>query len=165
MELLVPLERPLYAPLIDGADGEDWLLYRIADGSSGYKPFDMGGLAPGGRAVCVEVKVSEEKGEVADLPLPWKLFSMRQRGWLNEFASKRAIALAILYYSETKTMSVYRIPVSKEDMQPRKELHVGDLLKVADTFVGWRKLRVPTLDPALPTTTRKRGRPRNDEWS
>lgn len=136
------LERELYSRLVDGADAEDWLMYRIADGSSGKKPFDIGGRDHQGNAIALEVKVSSEAVEkVSDRPLPWRQFEMHQRAWLGEFARPHSLSLIGIYYEESKTFSVYRLLRNEPDDLPRSTYHVGNLTCSKGEYRGWKKLK------------------------
>jgi hypothetical protein len=136
-------EADLYGPLVDGADHDNWLLYRIADGSVGFKPFDLGGADAYGIAVGLEVKrTREDRVAAEDQPLPWQLFETRQRAWLNEFAHHRALALIVLYHDRSGDLVVYRLP-GGSDEQPRRDYRVGTLYSHATGYRGWKQLQIP----------------------
>lgn len=137
------LENKLYLPLTDGGDHENWLLYRIADGSNGKKPFDIGGCDPYGVAVGLEVKVTGERAtDVGGHPLPWGLFEIHQRWWLREYARQRALALVGLYYDSTKEMRIYRL-TGDDDELPRHLYEAGPLSRHEAVYRGWNQLDIP----------------------
>ena len=99
------LEATLYNPLVKGALSENWLLFRIADGSYGKKPFDIAGCAPNGRAVAVEVKVV--KRFFFYQPMKWHLFEQHQVGWLTAFSESGGIALPMIYSENTQKLYAF----------------------------------------------------------
>jgi hypothetical protein len=148
-------EHDLYSPLIDGGDMEDWLLYRIADGSAGFKPFDIGGADRHGIAVGLEVKRTKEHPESSGQdPLPWKLFETRQRAWLNEFAHHRCLALVALHYDQTGEIALYHLAGGADDL-PRKHYSVGALTLHDKLYRGWRKLAIPRGKFGIPKRVRE----------
>ncbi len=79
-------ENDAYGPLIRGAFKQRWVLYRIADGSWGKKPFDIGGCDHNGRAVAIEVKAV--RGDSwPSRPPPVHLARSHQLAWLEAIAT------------------------------------------------------------------------------
>ncbi len=77
-------EADAYKRIINGAFRARWALYRIADGSWGRKPFDVGGVDAGGRAVAIEVKYQRGK-RWGGFP-PIGLLEPHQLVWLEAVA-------------------------------------------------------------------------------
>ncbi len=135
------VEADLYNPLVKGALREGWALYRIADGTPGRKPFDIGGSAPDGLAVGLEVKIVN-KFPLQTEKLPWDLFEAHQKGWLRAYAISGAMALAALCERSTKVVRIYR--VLRHDLidEPTLKLPVGTLVYSQSIYTGWTGLHV-----------------------
>lgn len=133
------LEASLYAPLIAGALQENWPLYRIADGSPGKKPFDIGGCDPLGRAVGLEVKVIQCR-LISGATIPWQQFELHQRAWLRAFTVARADALAALYCEQTKDLTVYYFANQRELDFSHENLTQQRLIKQDGRYLGWNFL-------------------------
>lgn len=127
-------ERARYLSLVDGANSEGWLLHRIPDGPYGGKrPWDIGGAAPDGRAVGLEVKAAPPPHPSA--PIPWRLFAQHQRAWLWALANKGGLALVALVHPNGA--AVYVVPAGRWESTPSSDLVQVDL----DThFRGWEPL-------------------------
>lgn len=103
-------ERELYQPLIRGARTEGWALFRLHDGAAGKHPFDIGGVAPGGKGVALEAKVVRSMGRPSlSLPTDWGAFEAHQTAWLKLYAEAGAIALVSLYFVSTGQMMLRRV--------------------------------------------------------
>jgi hypothetical protein len=138
-------ERDLYRAMILGAQLERWALYRIADGSPGKKPFDIGGCCPQGYGVGLEVKISKARApafpRVANL-LPWSQFEVHQIMWLKLFAESGAMALAAIYYEDVKELRIYRLYVGAhtDDEGRPNARYAGQLTKQENLWIGWGNL-------------------------
>lgn len=95
-------ERSLYAPLIQYANKEGWGLYRIEDAGANKKPFDIGGIAPDGRGVALEVKFAEK-----EVKNPFSLCSQHQIDWLKKFAESGGIGIIMIYLTVTARFQMF----------------------------------------------------------
>lgn len=134
-------ENALYAQIIEGALQEGWLLYRVRDSQDGRQPFDLSGLAPGGRGAGVEVKVLRPR-PVEIVTLDQLDLRANQRNWLCAYSRQGAYALVLCYREEHDDLQVVRVVTR---WAGTTELNfpdvVGTLLRGAnDYFVGWSVL-------------------------
>lgn len=136
------MEHQLYHPLIMGANAEGWLLYRVTDLAVGRKPFDIGGVAPDGRAVAIEVK--RVGSDPPDAPFPWAIFRPHQIGWLRGYATRGGLALAILYDEDLQLPTAYAIRSLDFDpartLEPRARISQAALRRHENQFRGWDRL-------------------------
>jgi hypothetical protein len=108
-------ESDLYLPMVEGAKADAWRLYRIADGSPGRKPFDIGGFAPGGVGVGLEAKIVRSYPAVSS-GIPWAAFAPHQRSWLEDAAAIGGLPLVALYSLEDRGLRIYRLYRGEFDM-------------------------------------------------
>jgi hypothetical protein len=130
-------EADLYLPMVEGAKADAWRLYRIADGSPGRKPFDIGGFAPGGVGVGLEAKIVRV-WPAASCGVPWAAFASHQRSWLEEAAAIGGLPLVALYSLETRGLRIYRLYRGEFDV-PLKYMPQVDLrwLPGHNLWRGW----------------------------
>lgn len=128
-------ERQLYQPLIKGARREGILLYRIADGSPGKKPFDIGGCGKDGVAIGLEVKLVCKISPLGNFP--WNLFPEHQLNWLKAFSKMNARGIIAIYEAEPKLMKLYYPEPSQIGTAKTHEIKKSILMKSEDVFIGW----------------------------
>lgn len=108
-------ERSLYPSLIEHAKTDAWFLYRIEDAGSNKKPFDIGGFTKDGKAVALEVKITDQKKvnwvdfEINENKPPVNLFSSHQLAWLNKCAGSGGMALFVVYYNQKNLWAFWRL--------------------------------------------------------
>lgn len=133
-------ERSLYAPIVNGARDEGWVLTRIPDGSIGKNCFDIIGACAMGYGVGMEVKVAPEP-VAASQRLPKKLFREHQITYLNMFAELlHAWALPVLYAASDHTLYVYELADPESWKRPSGDLLIGRLTRQGGVFTGWEAL-------------------------
>lgn len=130
-----------YQRLIQGAMRQGWFLYRIADGSPGRKPFDIGGTSPCGLAVGLEVKVVDHLPREG-AALPWQIFAIHQRAWLETFAKTGGVSLAGLYSKSDGVMVFYRFLSAEELDHPVEQLRTiqMDWRPQPQIYTGWDRI-------------------------
>lgn len=132
------LEKDLYKRLYQGANSEDWALYRIGDGTWGRKPFDLGGVGPNGEAVALEVKVV---GSFQHLkPLPWQRFAPHQIEWLRTYAVRdQALAIVGIYFETARKLRLYRMRGLRFCEVRAMDHPSHELLLKDGQYVGWNE--------------------------
>ena len=126
------IEAHLYQPIIAGMLADHFAVYKIADGSFGKKPFDIGGMSHNGLPIGCEVKAPK----VAEAhSLPWALFERHQVAWLRTYAAMGGLSLACVYCRHTKLMHTWVLT----DANDRCE-RVADykLTRFDGKFRGWQ---------------------------
>jgi hypothetical protein len=127
-------ENDLYADVIGGLLREGCAVYKIADGSVGKKPFDIGGCSRDGHAIGLEIKApnrAEANG------LDWALFEPHQIRWLRAYASFDGVSLAAVYDKKSHVMLVWRLSCGDDSCKrpPDARLRSTD-----GFFSGWTAL-------------------------
>jgi hypothetical protein len=125
------LEKDLYKGIIDGARSEGWLLFRIADGTLGKKPFDITGCAKDGKAVAVEVKVDRRTN--TNIDNFQGLLEVHQVNWLKAYSMNDAYALVLIYQNEQLVVIQYF------NGTPKCELV---LQEKNGSWIGWSNLKI-----------------------
>lgn len=160
-------ENDLYYPIINGAKAVGFELYRIADGTTGLKPFDIGGIAPDGRAVAMEAKycrnrITSKLHRIGEAIIPWSVFQPQQIAWLKCFVKRGGLAIAYIYYSQSKTHALFVIMDELEigctiptPYYKMYEMEIG--YTKAIQIHGWDKLlsvcpRYPSPETAIEST-------------
>jgi len=124
-------ETDVYRPLIISMHNCDWLVYKIVDGSMGTKPGDFMGTTSDGRSVLIEAK---RKTSPPEAMVDWSLFAPHQVSWLRGYAKRNAVALAVIYYSDTEEFGIWKLHNNKDFCARQPDL----LTKInAGTNVDW----------------------------
>lgn len=111
---MLQIEKSTYPKIINGAREEGFHLYRLQD--AGQKnPFDIGGVDYlSGRAVGLEVKQSENVGDV----FRESLYYPHQIGWLKAYASiEGAYSLIALKVKEDSAYVFRVLPKTSEEQK------------------------------------------------
>lgn len=134
-------ENRLYPDILGGAADEGWLFFRVRDSDEGRQPFDLSGVAPGGRAAGVEVKVLR--------PHPAEIVTLdqldlraNQRNWLCAYSRQGAYALVLCYRGKHDDLQVVRVVTRHAGAT---ELNFPDVVGTlvrgeSGCFIGWAAL-------------------------
>ena len=124
--------------MVRGGLADGWALYRISDGSSGKKPFDIGGCSPQGHAVAIEAKVI--RTGMTPSTIPWCQFESHQVSWLKLYSSINGMALAALYYEHTKSLHVIYLNSPDVFDWPINQLTNFYLRRQTQLWRGWNQI-------------------------
>lgn len=127
-------ESDLYADVVGGLLREKCCVYKIADGSAGKKPFDVGGVTPWGDGIGLEIKApsrAEANG------LDWTLFEPHQVRWLRAYALSGAVSLAAVYDKKSHVMLVWRLSCGDDSCKRPPDAR---LRRTDGFFRGWTAL-------------------------
>ena len=130
--MVVNKEKELYNPIIAGMVAEGWTMFRIEDGSFGKKPFDIAGIAPDGKGVGLEVKLTNKYDSEE---FPWKLCSSHQVSWLKEYAKKGAYSLLAIYTLDDNKLRIWEL---WDDLNTYG--HMEMILDKFKRYAGWDRL-------------------------
>lgn len=151
-------ENDLYNPIITGARSAGFHLYRLYDGTLGKKPFDIGGIAPDGRAVGLEVKYYRHKMNTklhdnGEAVIPWSSFEVQQIAYLKAFARNGGLPIVYIYYALDKVHAAFVL--DEQDIGcaiPQEYIRMWEHIagyNNAQSIMGWHKLL--TIRPGYPT--------------
>ena len=128
-------ESDVYSPIIAGMLNDRCLVFKIADGSAGKKPFDVVGIGRlTGKGIGLEIKATNLKPEA--IGVDWSLFQSHQITWLRAYAESDATSLAAIYDKTSRQLLVWRIEHANDRCDRPADLTLSRNDK--GIFTGWR---------------------------